>query len=56
MSDLLALAGGVRDGAFLGSVEIRRRLISNDNVRNVIKSGTLQAMALYATSCRRTPN
>ena len=31
MRDLLALAGGVKDGAFLGSVEIRRRYVSDYN-------------------------
>ena len=39
--DLLALAGGVKDGAFLGSVEVRRRFVSDNDVRNIIESVNL---------------
>ena len=42
--DLLALAGGVRDGAFLGSVEVRRRYVVDDDVRNVIESVDLTSI------------
>ena len=35
---MLALAGGVKDGAFLGNVEVRRRFVSDNDVRNVIES------------------
>ena len=45
--DLLALAGGIRDGAFLGNVEVRRRLISSNDVRNVIQSVDLAGDGTY---------
>ena len=36
--NLLALAGGVKDGAFLGSVEVRRRYVQENVVRNTIET------------------
>ena len=45
--DLLALAGGVQDGAFLGSVEVRRRFVSATDVRNVIQSVDLTGSDTY---------
>ena len=45
--DLLALAGGVKDGAFLGNVEVRRRFISDNDVRNVIQSVDLTSDGTY---------
>ena len=45
--DLLALAGGVKDGVFLGSVEVRRRLVSGNDVRNVIESVDLTGSGAY---------
>ena len=45
--DLLALAGGVKDGAFLGNVEVRRRFISSNDVRNAIQSVDLTSDGTY---------
>ena len=45
--DLLALAGGVKDGAFLGNVEVRRRFVSGNDVRNVIQSVDLTGDGTY---------
>ena len=45
--DLLALAGGVKDGAFLGNVEVRRRFISGNDVRNVIQPVDLTGDGTY---------
>jgi polysaccharide export outer membrane protein len=47
VADLLALAGGVQDGAFLGSVEVRRRNISNNDVRSIIESVDLSENSSY---------
>ena len=45
--DLLLLAGGVKDGAFLGSVEVRQRVVSATDVRNVIESIDLTKSGTY---------
>ena len=47
VADLLSLAGGVQDGAFLGSVEVRRRYVSEDSVLSVIESVDLSENNTY---------
>ena len=44
---MLALAGGVKDGAFLGNVEVRRRFISGNDVRNAIQTVDLTGDGTY---------
>lgn len=48
VNDLLTLAGGVLDGAYLGNVEVRRRVVTGSYVKNLILNFDLLSPGAFA--------